>query len=398
MDNSRLYFSDEGILSSGGKITANDAARLGRAASFLSGGIVVGIKASPYSEMLAMSFCAAALESGADIFFSGDISLPELFFMSKQAVGDCVVVYISSVFYPSFRFFRRGGGELSPAEEKLLEEKLFKNEEKSGRVGKFSDISSLRCLYASHMKGLANFGDGRFPYSVVINSPSERIRTLCSEVLPQFDGGETLAFHLNEDGVKVTAFTESTGYIQCGKLLMLALKYRLEAFKTFEDINGKIFKLPMRFPGFAERIAGEYEVKLERSDTAELDFYNDKIILIVEILKIIQKTGRRLDDLCRSLPEYAELDRYVPVEKESCEERIKNFCSQYKNGKNYALDKDFSGGIAINDGLGKIFITPIHSGKGIMLHAESREMEAASELCDFYENILRGKGSFREKV
>ena len=87
MDNSRLYFSDEGILSSGGKITANDAARLGRAASFLSGGIVVGIKTSPYSEMLAMSFCAAALESGADIFFSGDISLPELFFMSKQAVG-----------------------------------------------------------------------------------------------------------------------------------------------------------------------------------------------------------------------------------------------------------------------------------------------------------------------
>lgn len=395
MDNSRLYFSDEGILSSGGNITADDAARLGRAASFLSGGIVVGIKASPYSEMLAMSFCAAALESGADIFFSGDISLPELFFMSKQAASECAVVYISSVFYPSFHFFRRGGGELSPAEEKLIEEKLFKNEEKSGRVGKFSDISSLRCLYASHMKGLANFGDGGFPYSVVINSPSERIRTLCSEVLPQFDGGETLAFHLNEDGVKVTAFTEPTGYIQCGKLLMLALKYRFEDLKN-SDV--KIFRIPTKFPSFAEKIAAEYGVKIERSDTAELDFYNDKIILIVEILKIIQKTGQKLDILCRSLPEYAELDRYVPVEKESCEERIKKICSQYKNGKNYDLDKDFSGGIAINDGLGKIFITPIHSGKGIMLHAESREMEAASELCDFYENILRGKGSFREKV
>ena len=395
MDNSRLYFSDEGILSSGGKITTDDAARLGRAASFLSGGIVVGIKASPYSEMLAMSFCAAALESGADIFFSGDISLPELFFMSKQAVGDCTVVYISSVFYPSFRFFRRGGGELSPAAEKLLEEKLFKNEEKSGRVGKFSDISSLRCLYSSHMKGLANFDNGKFPYSVVINSPSERIRTLCSEVLPRFEGGETLAFHLNEDGVKVTAFTESTGYIQCGKLLMLALKYRFEDLKN-SDV--KIFRIPTKFPSFAEKIAAGYGVKIERSDTAELDFYNDKIILIVEILKIIQKTGQRLDILCSYLPEYAELDRYVPIEKESCEERIKSLCSEYKNGKNYDRDKDFGSGVTISDGLGKISVTPIRSGKGIMLHAESGKMEAAAELCNFYENILRDKGSFREKI
>ena len=393
MDNSRLYFSDEGILSSGGKITANDAARLGRAASFLSGGIVVGIKASPYSEMLAMSFCAAALESGADIFFAGDISLPELFFMSKQAVGDCAVVYISSVFYPSFRFFRRGGGELSPAEEKLLEERLFKNNVKRERIGKLSDISSLRCLYASHIKGLANFGDGGFPYSVVINSPSERIRTLCSEVLPRFEGGEALAFHLNEDGVKVTAFTESTGYIQCGKLLMLALKYRFENLKN-SDV--KIFRIPTKFPSFAEKIAAGYGVKIERSDMAEL--YNDKIILIVEILKIIQKMGQRLDILCSSLPEYAELDRYVPIEKESCEDRIKTLCSEYKNGKNYDKDKDFSDGVTISDGLGKISVTPIRSGKGIMLHAESGKMEAAAELCNFYENILRGKGSFREKI
>lgn len=395
MDNSRLYFSDEGILSSGGKITADDAARLGRAASSLSGGIVVGIKDSPYSEMLAMSFCAAALESGADIFFAGDISLPELFFVSKQAVGDCAVVYISSVFYPSFRFFRRGGGELSSAEEKLFEEKLFKNEEKSGRVGKFSDISSLRCLYSSHMKNLANFGDGGSPYSVVINSPSERIRTLCSEVLPRFEGGETLAFHLNEDGVKVTAFTESTGYIQCGKLLMLALKYYFEDLK---NTDVKIFRIPTKFPSFAEKIAAGYGVKTERSDTAELDFYNDKIILIVEILKIIQKTGQKLDILCSSLPEYAELDRYVPIEKESCEERIKSLCSEYKNGKNYDRDKDFSSGVTISDGLGKISVTPIRSGKGIMLHAESKNMEAAAELCNFYENMLCDKGSFREKI
>lgn len=393
MDNCKLYFSDEGIMSSGGNITADDAARIGRAAVRLSNSIVIGMRSSPKSEALALAFCAAALESGADIFFAGDISLPELFFMSRQAVSFCTVVYISSVFYPSFRFFHRGGGELSRGEEDLIEENLCQsqNDMTIGQVGKFSDISSLRCLYISHLKSLAIFDDG-FPYSVVINSPSARIRELCSEVIPRFEGGETLAFHLNEDGVKVTAFTEQTGYIQFEKLLLTALKYRLG------DFEGKIFDIPIKFPSAAEKIASGYGIKLNRKERAKLDFYDDKIILTVEILKIIQKTGHKLNKICDELPEYAELERYIPVEKESCEGRIKSLCNKYNNGKKYDEDRDYSGGITINDDLGKISVTPIRSGKGIILHAESGAMETAAELCDFYENILRGKGSFREKV
>lgn len=389
---SRLYFSDEGILSSEGGFTSEDAASIGRAASKLSGSIVVGIKASPKSEALALGFCAAALENGADIFFAGDVSLPELFFISKHITENCLAVYVSSVFYSSFRLFRRGGGELSYGEEKLLEEGLYKNESGSDRIGRISDVSSFSCLYVSHLKNLSHGLGGSFPYSVTVNSPSERIRSLCSEVIPAFDGDETLAFHLSEDSVKVTAFTESTGYIQCGKLLMLALKYRLEAF------DGKVIDIPMKFSGFAEKIASEYGVKINRSEAAELDFYNDKIILIVEILKIIQKTGQKLNELCKALPDYAELDRYIPIEKERCEGRIKKLCSEYKNGKNYDQERNFSKGIAIDDGLGRISITPIRSGKGIMLHAESAKMEAAAELCNIYENILREKDSFREKV
>lgn len=389
MDNNKLYFSDEGILSSDGNITADDAARIGKAVSFFSDSIVLGIKASSKSEALALAFSAAALEKGSDIFFAGDVSLPELFFISKQAADNCVIVYISSVFYPSFRFFRRGGGEFSRSDEKLFTEKLYQNEIKSDHIGKFTDISSVRCFYISRLKKLVQGDYRNFPYSVVINSPSAHIRTLCGEVIPELNGGEPLSFHIGEDGVKVTAFTESTGYIQCGKLLLLALKHRLEAFE------GSVFDIPINFLGAAEKIADEYGVKLNRSEEAELDFYNDKIILIAEILKIIQKTGQKLDRLCEALPEYAELDRYIPIEKESCSERIKMLCNKYKNGKNYTLDKDFSGGITINDGLGKISVTPIRSGKGIMLHAESRAMEAAAELCNYYEDILRGKASFR---
>ena len=58
------------------------------------------------------------------------------------------------------------------------------------------------------------------------------------------------------------------------------------------------------------------------------------------------------------------------------------------------MDKDYSAGITINDDLGKISVTPIRSGKGIMLHAESKAMETAAELCDFYEGILRKSNDF----
>ena len=387
----RLYFSDEGILSSGKSITADEAALIGRGASRLSRSIVVGVKASPTSEVLALAFSAAALECGSDILFAGNVSLPELFYISNKTDEESIAVYISSVFYPSFRFFRRGGGELSrDKEEMLLESDNMKKE--SFEIGKISDISSFRVIYVSHLKRLLGEDSEKyesFPYSVVVNSPSERIRQLFSEVLPKVDGNEVLAFHISEDGVKCTAFTESMGYIQCGKLMMLALKYRIKDFK------GKAFRIPKDISGAAEKIAAEYGVKLERTQEAELDFYYDKILLIVEIIKIIQKTGQKLDKLCEDLPKYAELDRYIPIEKESCTEKIKVLCNEYKNGKNYILDNKISGGVTINDALGRISVTPIRSGKGIMLHAESTAMEAAAELCDHYERILHGEHDFR---
>ncbi|MGN0599625.1 MAG: hypothetical protein ACI4JK_06980 [Oscillospiraceae bacterium] len=387
----RLYFSDEGILSSGKRITADEAALIGRGASRLSRSIVVGVKASPTSEALALAFSAAALECGADILFAGNVSLPELFYISNKTDEESIAVYISSVFYPSFRFFRRGGGELSrDMEEMLFESDNMKTE--SFEIGKISDISSFRVIYVSHLKKLLGVDSEKyesFPYSVVVNSPSERIRLLFSEVLPKVEGKEVLAFHISEDGVKCTAFTESTGYIQCGKLMMLALKYHIK------DYKGNVFKIPKDISGAAEKIAAEYGVKLERSQEAELDFYYDKILLIIEIIRIIQKTGQKLYKLCEDLPKYAELDRYIPIEKESSTEKIKTLCNEYKNGKNYILDKDFSGGVTINDALGKISVTPIRSGKGIMLHAESTAMESAAELCDHYERILHGEHDFR---
>ncbi|MGN1137040.1 MAG: hypothetical protein ACI4SF_12575 [Oscillospiraceae bacterium] len=385
-----LYFSDEGIISSKGTIFAEEAVKLGRSAAMLSKRIIIGIKESSAAEALSFAFSAGALENGSDVFFAGDVSLSELFFCSDISGDDasCLIVYISSVFNSSFRFFRKGGAPLTAEEEdKLLNEVPVS---KNSVCGMISEVSSLRCLYFAKLKSMVSqISFEAFPYSVIINSPSSRIRKLCTELFPDIKGENTLSFHINEDGVKVTAFTEYTGYIPCEKLLSLAFKFFLS-----EKNAGETVFVPNDFIGSAESIAETFKIKIVRSDSADIPFFYDKIILTVEILKIIQKTGQSLASLCADLPDYAELNRYIPIERENCIELIKNFCNEYKNGKNYNMDKNFAAGITINDDLGKISVTPIRSGKGIMLHAESKAMESAAELCDFYEGILRKSNGF----
>lgn len=387
----RLYFSDEGILSSGEKMNTDDAAFIGRRTAHLSDRIVIGIRSSPceYSSAFAMAlaFSAAALEEGSDVFFAGEVSLPELIFAAKETDEDFVAVFINAMFYPSFRFFDGRGEKISREKEDLI---LCDNANRCGKncSGNFYDISSIRNLYFSRLKKLIQNGLDKlenFPYSVIINSPSSRIRKICSDLFPKTDGSETIAFHINEDGVKVTAFTESTGYIQYEKLVMTVLKYKLKYS------SGEKIAVPTKYSDYAKKIAGEFGVNIEYSEEGKLDFYNDTIVLIVELLKIIQNTGLKMDKLTEDLPEYAELDRYIPINSEDCTERIKLLYNKYNNDKNYSLNNDIGRGITITDELGKISVTPIRSGKGIILHAQSRAMETAAELCDFYESILREK-------
>lgn len=385
-----MYFSDDGIMSSSGSISAEEAVKLGRAAATLSKHIIIGIKGSFEAKALSLSFSAGAAENGADVFFMGEASLPELFFCSDIAAEDdrFLIVYISFVFSSSVRFFRKNGSALSfREEEQLLSDDISSKKDFSGRI---NDISSLRCLYLSKLRSVFSqlcFDD--FPYSVMINSPSSRIRKLFSEFLPELKGDNTLSFHINEDGVKVTAFTEQTGYVPCDKLLSLALKHYIS-----EKAEDETVFVPKDFPGSAEKIAGVFGKKILRCEEVKLPFFYDKIILIVEILKIIQKTGQTLDTLCADLPEYAELDRYIPIKRENGIETIKKLCREYNNGKIYNIEKKCRDGITITDDLGRISVTPVRSGKGIMLHAESKAMETAAELCDIYESILRKSNDF----
>ena len=38
---------------------------------------------------------------------------------------------------------------------------------------------------------------------------------------------------------------------------------------------------------------------------------------------------------------------------------------------------------------GRVTVRPVRTGKGIMLNVESYALEAASELCDFYSEVIK---------
>ena len=48
-----------------------------------------------------------------------------------------------------------------------------------------------------------------------------------------------------------------------------------------------------------------------------------------------------------------------------------------------------TGGVLTDGDGGRVTVRPVRTGKGIMLNVESYALEAASELCDFYSEVIK---------
>lgn len=362
-----LILTDNGITSSDGKLTAEQALTLGRLYDLNKyENIVIAVRSEKNSSLLASAFSAGASEKGINVFYIGEASLPELLYCSDIIDKNCLAVYISSVFEPVFSFYQNG-------EAVEIDIRRY-NDEISDKQGLNVNFSKLKMLYSLNLKKVCK---GLKNINVRINSPSERIRNICKDIFSNYSGDTDITFHIDEKAEKVTAFTDKDGYIPCEKLLAIALNDRII------KLDEENIKIPYNFPRIAEKIALKQGKKLERNDSFKLDFYSDKILLIVEILKIIQNRRCSLTELLKEIPDYAELERYLPINSEKA---LNCLCNEYNLNKNY--NRDNSKGITLANELGKISVKPVRSGKGIVLFAESYAMEAASELCNFYENKL----------
>lgn len=364
-----LIFTDNGIISSEGRLTVEQALKIGKMSELKERNIeniVIGVRSEKNSSVLASAFSAGASENGINVFYIGEACLPELLYCSDILDKNCLAVYISSVFEPSFIFYKNG------VSLEIDIRKIF--DDFSDKKGLIEDFSKLKTLYFLNLRKLCA---GLENTKVRINSPSERIRKLCGSVFCNYSGEPDITFHIDEKAEKVTAFTDKDGYISSEKLLAIVLNEKMNLIEERDII------IPVEFSGIAEKIALRKRKNIVRKKHFKLDYFTDKILLIVEILKVIQKSKCNMTELLKEIPDFAELERYLPIESEMA---FNYLCKEYNLNKNYKMEN--RKGLIFTNELGKISIKPVSSGKGVVLLAESYAMETASELCNFYENKL----------
>ena len=380
-----LRITDDGICGETGSIiTPQIAAMVGSAVAALGGKIGVAFHSGNAAECLALALSAGIASSGADTWLFGALSEPALCFCAEKSGLDACC-YVDSGVTTKIRLFSGDGLPLSRHEEKLVEQGLRGNYANAAfnRFGKIKDVSSMKEMYVNTLEKAAP--KKLTGIRAVLNTSGKAVTETCEKILDKINckDGSPVVFHINSNGRGVSAYTDHTGYVFEDKLIMICCKNLF--------VQGKDISVPQNFPAIVERIAEEYGRRVFRyslcpSDSsdysarqlaAESPFVTDGAILMFTVLSILESRGITLAEAVAELPESAVCTRFIPISKHPS----KLF------GKEES--KRVSGdGITISDEKGQVHIRPVKTEKGILMQVESFSMESASELCDFYQDLI----------
>lgn len=384
-----LRITDDGICGeTGAVITPQTAALTGSAVASLGGKIGIACRDNSASEGLALALASGVAAAGAEAWFFGKTSEPALCYCSEKAVLSACC-YVDAGITAKIRIFSGDGLPLSRREEKLVENGLGGNFRKAAfnRFGRIKDVSSMTEAYVNMLEKTA-------PVSLsgiraVLNTSGSLVSCLCEEIIGRINckDGSPVVFHLGSNGRGVSAYTDETGYVFEEKLILICCNGLF--------MQGRNVSLPCDFPAAAERLAQRYARRVFRyslcpSDESDREarqaavedcFVRDGAALIFTVLKILEDRGISLAEALSELPESAVCTRFVPVDRHPL-----------KLLKDIGVEKRASGdGITLTDNRGQVFIRPVKTEKGILMQAESFSTEAASELCDFYQDLISSR-------
>lgn len=384
-----VALDEEGITGeTNGIITPQLAATVGCAAASVGRKIAVGCKDGAASEALALAVISGIMSAGSDVWFIGETTMPELAYCTKLC-GAEVSCYVEAGVTAKIRFLSADGLPLSAGEERLIEKGINRGEYRRStftRFGRTSFCGEIKSLYQGKIAGIMpKSAEG---IRIIINTPCKRISALCDSIIQDVSdkNGVPMVFHIGGDGVKISAYTEETGYIFHDKLALICCKSRFE--------RGDTVVLPESFPHAAETLVEKYGGKVLRycfcSDGSDeearkaaegSEFVRDGIMLMAELLGIMSDSGKTLKELCEELPDFATVNRFIALDaaKLSHTALLRELCTEKQLRGN---------GVTINDRRGRVMIRPVKTGRGVMMHVESYSAEIASELCDFYQDTL----------
>ncbi len=386
-EDSRLIPSPSGHLTPNGAAAAGAAAGAAVGAAVGKGGrICVSHSGEQGASALAHAFASGTASSGADCIFMGCASASGAAYAA--GILSCNIgCFVHTEITASLSLFSGDGLNLYRSMEKKIEKELDRvHSLPYSHYGKTEEFDKADELYAAALsKHISE------PYRGVyadIYSSSERLIRVCKKALDGKNdpGGARIAFRIGADGKKVSAYSDETGYIFRDRLIMLCCKDRFE--------QGEDCAVCGKAPKALEKLAAMYGRKLlscgsctcseednpseecikARALAAKQPFMHDGAYLALTVPKILTRNGITLKEAVDALPPSAGVSRFIPVNKPS--ELLEKLCTDNR-------------GTLTDSDSGRVTIRPIRTGKGIMLNVESYALEAASELCDIYTEIVR---------
>lgn len=372
----------------GSVITPQTAAVIGSSLASLGGKIGIGWKDNPASKSLALAIASGVTAAGAEAWLFGSCTAPALEYCtarSRLAAGCRADAGVTA----KISFCSGDGLPLSRSEEKIIEGGLNRGEYRRAgfmHFGQLRDTQAIVGLYKNMLEETA-------PRSLkeikaVLNTSGGTVTDMCGNIMKKISAknGSPVVFHIGSDGTGASAYTEVTGYVFEEKLILICCADR---FAKGMDVS-----LPYDFPRAADRLAERYGRKVLRysgcpSDSgdrearrlaAKTPFVRDGAALALTVLKALESRDISLSEALAELPEMAVATRFVAVDKRPVK-LLRQICTE---------EQQASGdGIVLNDKRGRVMIRPVKTEKGVMMKVESFSMEAASELCDFYQDRLK---------
>lgn len=343
--------------------TAETALRAGAAMTVLGGKLAVGY-GYPAGESLAMAAAAGMVSQGAHVWQAGQCTLSQLIFAGRLT-GCEALLWVSGEETVQLLPFGGNGFALNGTQTSRLQRAL--DAELSARIadnGMLSDADGLLALWEESCRTLL---PEQFP-EIQVSCANPVLRTAAQRL---FSGGtgERITLTLSEDGTRASAFSMEAGMLREEQLLLLCALSLQEC--------GEPLVLPEDFHPAAEEFAARYNARILRlqnnTPSAALTLYRnqgvctDGVKLFAHVLRVLHDRKLTLRQAAALLPKLCTVNRSLSTQLPR--QAVENLSRQNP------------------DTTVQIVFPP--QGKLLHLRVHAESMEAAAELCGFWEKKLR---------
>jgi mannose-1-phosphate guanylyltransferase/phosphomannomutase len=389
-------FDDDGISGEiNVELTPEACAKIGAAAgsAFVNGKIGVATDGSRAAEAFKSAVSAGVLSAGTQVWDFGSCFEALFNFAVSFCDINMGILARTSGSRAILKLVGTGGLSVGRTIERKIDSAVSTGDIRRCPPSEYKspqNMQGLRVIYQQQLlKSVPERLDGM---NCTVKCANKEVKSTLTEVLNQLgcnDGG--IKIHLDSAGTGVSFFDENGLYIDYNKSLALGC---IIAFENGEDVA-----LAYDAPRVIDTIAKEYNKKIFRylecpadsSDKVartlakEQTWVRDGLSCAIKILSYLKKKNTNLQQMSQRIPDFA-----LAVKAVSCKGNPGNILRLLSEAEKSNAQSGPSEGVLLTTSSGaKVLVSPLKRGNGLRILAEAVNMEAADEICDFYEKKLK---------